>query len=132
MSAVLDTHTAIWYVFIRKRLSSDALKFIRNSVDRGRPLFISAISLVETIYLMERGRIPVEASRRLTAAIQDPASGLLVAPVDEAIAQSVQGISWSAAPDMPDRIIAATALHLDIPLITRDLRLQSAGIETIW
>jgi predicted nucleic acid-binding protein len=33
---------------------------------------------------------------------------------------------------MPDRIIGATALHLGIPLVTRDRRLQSAGIETIW
>jgi predicted nucleic acid-binding protein len=34
--------------------------------------------------------------------------------------------------DMPDRIIAATALHLGLPLITRDRHLQSAGIQTIW
>ena len=33
---------------------------------------------------------------------------------------------------MPDRIIAATALHLGLPLITRDQRIQSAGIKTIW
>ncbi len=33
---------------------------------------------------------------------------------------------------MPDRIIAATALHLGLPLVTRDRRLQAAIIQTIW
>lgn len=132
MSALLDTHAAIWYVFSRKKLSVDALKYIRHSVDRGNPVFVSAISLVETVYLMERGRIPLEASRRLEAGLRDPASGLLVTPVDEEVAQAVPQISWSAVPDMPDRIIAATALHLDIPLITRDQRIRAAGIKTIW
>ena len=57
MSAVLDTHTAIWYLFSRKQLSNDALNFIREAIDHGKPVYISAISLVETIYLIERGRI---------------------------------------------------------------------------
>ncbi len=132
MAAVLDTHAAIWYVFIRKRLSQDALRFIRRSVDSGRPVYISAISVVETIYLIERGRVPLEAIQRLEAGLKDPASGLLVAPVDEDVAQAVHKVPRDVAPDMPDRIIAATALHLGLPLITRDQRLQSAGVRTIW
>jgi PIN domain nuclease of toxin-antitoxin system len=32
----------------------------------------------------------------------------------------------------PDRIIAATALTLNLPLITRDAAIRAAGIETIW
>jgi len=35
-------------------------------------------------------------------------------------------------PDMPDRIIAATALHLDLPLVTRDRAIQAAGLKAIW
>jgi predicted nucleic acid-binding protein len=52
--------------------------------------------------------------------------------VDEKVADAVHEIPWSAVPEMPDRIIAATAVHLGIPLITRDERIQSAGINTIW
>ncbi len=132
MAAVLDTHAAIWYVFIRKRLSQDALRFIRRSVDNGRPVYVSAISIVETIYLIERGRIPLEAIQRLEAGLKDPASGLLVAPVDEDVAEAVRKVARDIIPDMPDRIIAATALHLGLPLITRDQRIQAAGIKTIW
>ncbi len=132
MSAVLDTHAAIWYVFIRKRLSQGALQFIRRTVEGGKPVFVSAISIVEAIYLIERGRIALEAIRRLEAGLRDPASGLLVAPVDEDVAQAVHKVPRDVVPDMPDRIIAATALHLGLPLVTRDQRLQSVRIKTIW
>jgi PIN domain nuclease of toxin-antitoxin system len=132
MAAVLDTHAAIWYVFIRKRLSQDALRFIRRAVESGRPAYVSAISLVETIYRIERGRVPLEAIRRLENGLKDPASGLLVAPVDSDVAEAVHRVPLDIVPDMPDRIIAATALRLGLPLITRDQRIQSAGIQTIW
>jgi predicted nucleic acid-binding protein len=35
-------------------------------------------------------------------------------------------------PDLPDRIIAATALHLGVPLVTRDRQITASGIATIW
>jgi predicted nucleic acid-binding protein len=36
-------------------------------------------------------------------------------------------------PDMPDRIIAATALSLSLPLVTRDAKIQAVTtIQTIW
>ena len=132
MTAVLDTHAAIWYVFIRKRLSQKAVRFIRQAVDSGNPVYISAISIVETIYLIERGRIPFEAMQRLEAGLRDPVSGLQVAPVDEDVAQAVHKVPRHLDPEMPDRIIAATALSLGLPLITRDERIASAGIKTIW
>jgi PIN domain nuclease of toxin-antitoxin system len=87
MSAVLDTHTTLWSVFDRKRISQAALQAIRRSVSAGKPLLVSAISLVETIYLVERGRIPLEAFRKLEATLRDPASGLIIALVDEDVAK---------------------------------------------
>jgi PIN domain nuclease of toxin-antitoxin system len=33
---------------------------------------------------------------------------------------------------LPDRIIVATALHLGVPLISRDRQIQLAEVETIW
>jgi PIN domain nuclease of toxin-antitoxin system len=132
MALVLDTHAAIWYLRASKDLSPTALKAIRHTVSTGRPVHVSAFSLIEAIYLTEKGRLPVEALQRLESALKDPVSGLVIAPVDIAVAEVLQKVSRTAVPDMPDRIIAATALNLNSPLITRDLRLQSAGIKTIW
>jgi len=132
VSAVLDTHAAIWYFQRASALSYKALSSIRRAVESGRPVYISAISLVETIYLVERGRLPLAALQRLEAGLQDAASGLLVQAVDEDVARAVHQVPRDVVPDMPDRIIAATALHLGLPLVTRDQRIQSAGIATIW
>ena len=132
MSAVLDTHSAIWYLHRSSQLSPTALKTIKEFVESGRPVFISAISLVEIVYLAETGRVPLEAWRRLHTAVQAASSQFLVQPVDEDVADAVHKVPRDIVPDMPDRIIAATALHLGLPLITRDRRLHAAGINTIW
>jgi hypothetical protein len=34
-------------------------------------------------------------------------------------------------PDLPDRVIAATALHFGVPVINRDRKIRSSNIETI-
>ena len=132
MTAVLDTHAAIWYLHPSSELSSAALQFVRRAGEGGEPVYVSVISLVETIYLVERGRLPVEALRRLEAGLKDPISGLLLQPVDEGVAQAVHRVPGDIVPEMPDRIIAATALRLGLPLITRDRRIAAAGIKTIW
>jgi PIN domain nuclease of toxin-antitoxin system len=132
VSAVLDTHSTIWYLHRSTHLSPTALRIIRSAVDTGWPLFISAITLVETIYLAERGRLPLEAWSRLRSEVRSAASSILVQPVDENVAEAIHKVPRDVVPDMPDRIIAATALCLDLPLVTRDRRLQAAGIRTIW
>jgi PIN domain nuclease of toxin-antitoxin system len=117
---------------VPKQLSATALQAIHRAVDRGQPVFASAISLVEAIYLLERGRLPTEALRRLESAVKSAGSCLLVHPLDEGVAEAIYQVPRAIVPDMPDRIIPATALHLGLPLITRDRRLQEAGIKTIW
>ena len=132
MTAVLDTHAAIWYFHRPTQLSAPALQTIRRAIERGEPLYVSVISLVETIYLVERGRLPLEALRRLEIGLRDAASGLILQPVDEAVAQAVHRVPRGIVPEMPDRIIAATALCMGLPLVTRDARIASAGVKTIW
>jgi PIN domain nuclease of toxin-antitoxin system len=33
---------------------------------------------------------------------------------------------------MPDRIIAATALYLQVPIISQDHKIQATSLTTIW
>jgi PIN domain nuclease of toxin-antitoxin system len=76
--------------------------------------------------------VPPEALQMLEVALIDEASGMVVVPLDTAVAETLHKIPRSAVPEMPDRIIAATAAYLQAPLVTRDRRLRSAGIQTIW
>lgn len=132
MALVLDTHAIIWYLSGSAQLSTVARSAIETAERNADDIFISAISLVEVVYLCEKGRLPAAALRRLEDALGDPAGSAVVAPLDAAVAKTVANINRSDVPDMPDRIIAATAVHLNAELVTRDRRLQTAGIRTIW
>jgi PIN domain nuclease of toxin-antitoxin system len=132
MAVVLDTHAAIWYLLDAKSLSSTASRMIDQAAEEGSPVYLSSISVVEVVYLVERGRLPGGALERLLGQMRGAEATFRVAPLDFAVAEAVRHVPRTAVPDMPDRIIAATALHLGLPLITRDQRIQSAGIKTIW
>jgi predicted nucleic acid-binding protein len=41
-------------------------------------------------------------------------------------------VSRTDVPDMPDRIVAATALHFGVPVISRDGRIRSSAVKTVW
>ena len=130
MSAVLDTHTVLWYLENSKELSPIARTTIEEAIRDARDVHVSAISLIETVYLVERKKLPSTLAATRNALI-DPSAGLFIAPLDASVANTLESIPRSIVPDMPDRIIAATALHLGLPLVTRDDRLQAAGIQTI-
>ena len=132
MSAVLDTHAAIWYLLDTKNLSEAVFSLIDGAAASGAPTYISAVSLVEVVYLVERGRIAADAFERFVRVLGQDNPAFKVFPFDYDVASALRSIPREIVPDMPDRIIAATALHLGLPLVTRDRRLQAAGIQTIW
>jgi PIN domain nuclease of toxin-antitoxin system len=133
MAVVLDTHAVIWYLSNSKRLSPAARLIIATEEKNGESVFVFAISLVEVIYLAERGRLPFTALQSLENALGDPMGSMVIAPLDAGVAKAVQKISRVTVPDMPDRIIAATAVHLNADLVTRDRRLQAAlGNRSVW
>src|SRR5882757_2538419 len=106
--AVADTHTAVWYLFNNPRLSSTARLTIEDGLKSGGRIGISAISLAEMVYLVEKGRIPGTAVQDLIRAIADPEYPLQELPVDASVAERMQSIRREDVPDMPDRIVAAT------------------------
>ncbi|MBI3698717.1 MAG: type II toxin-antitoxin system VapC family toxin [Acidobacteria bacterium] len=129
---VADTHAVLWYLLKSTALSPSALAALREAVRTGDRIYVASISLVETTYLVEKGRAPRIALDRLTEAVQDVGTNLELVSLSLAVAQAVRSIPREVVPDMPDRIIAATALHLSLPLITRDRRIQAANVQTIW
>jgi predicted nucleic acid-binding protein len=41
-------------------------------------------------------------------------------------------VSRADVPDMPDRVVAATALYLGVPVISRDGKIRASNVQTIW
>ena len=132
-AVVADTHTIIWYLRDAGRLSENATIALDTAIQADSSIYVAAISLVEMTYLVERNRIPSEAFDQLVDTLNQPNSALEVVPLDQAIALVLRNIDRATVPEMPDRIIAATASSLNLPLVTRDLRIQQlTTIQTIW
>lgn len=132
-SVVADTHTIVWYLRDSSKLSAIAIASLDAAIAAGDRIYISSISVVEITYLVERFRLPEAALNQLIEALSDPDVGFAVVPLSLAIAQAIRQLRRDIVPDMPDRIIAATALYLQLPLVTRDEKIRSlTAIQTIW
>ena len=134
MSAVVaDTHTIIWYLRSPDKLSTEAAIALDGAINSGNPIYISAISIVEIVYLTEKNKIPEAALEQLLQTLSDSDASLVVALLDKSVAQSLAKIPRLTVPEMGDRIIAATALHLSLPLVTKDYKIRALSvIQTIW
>ena len=134
MSAVVaDTHTIIWYLQNSEKLSPNAALALDGAINNGDVIYVSAISIVEITYLVEKNKIPEMALEQLLQAVTDPNVGLVVAPMDLLVAESLANIPRLTVPEMGDRIIAATALCLNLPLVTKDCKIRALSvIQTIW
>jgi len=130
--AIADTHTVIWHIFDDNRLSKPARVFLDDAATAGYLVGLSSITLVEIVYLIEKSRIPAETLIRLLAALDSPGSVLADVPFDRHIAQALSRVERSTVPDLPDRVIVATALYLGVPLISRDRKIRLTDVETIW
>lgn len=126
---LLDTHATIWYLEASLRLSSTALTAIQSCLNNGEPVYISTVTVVELTYLVEKGRFPVTLLDQLLAELRQPTPELIVAPLDLAMVDVIRKI---AVRDMPDRMIAASAVALGVPLVTRDQQIQGSSIAVIW
>lgn len=129
---VIDTHIVIWYFADATQLSKPAETAIDNAEANGI-IYVSAITIVELIYLTEKGKIPPDVLDLLRDALDDPTTAFRLIEISREVADEVENIPRPIVPDMPDRIIAATALHLNLPLATKDHKIQALqNIQTIW
>lgn len=132
-SIVADTHIVVWFLEEPARLSEDAANALENAAaNPGDKIIFSAISLIEIQYLIEKHRIPTSVLTNLLSELDYPDPLFELAPVDLNIGINITRISRNDIPEMPDRSIAATALFLNLPLITADNKIRSSGVKVIW
>jgi PIN domain nuclease of toxin-antitoxin system len=130
---VTDTHALIWHEENSPRLSA-AAKACFDAADQGRArIYVPSISIVEMTYLGEKGKIPPHIATQTLTLIGNPPASYDLAPLDRSVAECVDRVSRALVPDMPDRIIVATALALGLPLISVDEVITRSGlVTTIW
>ncbi len=129
---IADTHAVIWHFSNPAQLSPNAEKALDNAELNGI-IYVSAITVIELVYLTEKNKIPTAVLDLLRDALDDSASAFRLMEITRNIADELTNIPRHIVPDMPDRIIAATTSFLGIPLITRDTEITKlTTIQIIW
>ncbi len=136
-----DTHALVWHLqqatgghpgLRRSGLSARARR-IFASADEGREIIlIPTIVLVEIVYLGEHGIIPQALVHDLLSGLERGPENYRTVPLDLDIIRHLRQIPRAAVPEMPDRIVAATARATKSRLISRDSAMSHAGIEVVW
>jgi len=89
MAAVTaDTHSAVWYLLEDARLSIKAKQAMDKAAQNGEPIYVSAITLVELAYLIEKGRLQEQDLTDLLNALRSRKSNFKLFPVNLAITQT--------------------------------------------
>jgi PIN domain nuclease of toxin-antitoxin system len=103
---------------------------IFQEADQGlHRIYISAITLMEVLYLSEAGRIDLRLDE-LVATVSR-ASNYEVISVDADVILAAVGID--DVPELHDRMLVATARHLGVPILTGDRVIAaSQHVQTLW
>ena len=121
MRLLLDTHIWLWSLQDAKRLGRRLLRELHNPDNE---LWLSPISTWEALTLHEKGRVRLHQDLegwvvRATAPFHE-------APLTHEIAAASRRLSLPQR-DPADRFLAATALVLDLTLVTADASLLGLG-----
>jgi PIN domain nuclease of toxin-antitoxin system len=125
-TVLLDTHVLIWLVQGDSRLSPKAVHFIENAAQE-RAVAVAAISIWEIGMLAAKGRLQLAKDVQEWVADVLALPGLRLAPLEPAIAIASCRLPGELHGDPADRILAATARHLDATLVTADEKLLAYG-----
>lgn len=124
MKLLLDTHIWLWYLQGNNRLSDNLQQIIASS---DTELWLSPISVWETLVLAEKGRIKLNSEPLVWVKRYLRSLDINEARLTYDIAMRSRQLELSHQ-DPADRFIAATAIELELILATVDRRL----LELTW
>jgi len=125
---VVDTHALFWYLIGSNKLSETGNQIFEAAFAGDTTLILSPIVLLELYGLARKVNAPFDFSAELTLFEQTPFRIEPLTAADLYLLDQVNTI-----PELHDRLIAATALRLDIRILTRDpLILASPNVTCVW
>jgi PIN domain nuclease of toxin-antitoxin system len=131
MTHLLDTNAWLRVIARPDELSTTARALINQSGIL--PFGLSAISIWEVTLKARKGKLELlpTTERWLQSALNR--SLVQVLPIDATIARLANELPGTFHEDPADRLIAATALHLNLAVITSDINIRSySAVRSIW
>lgn len=130
MRLLLDTHVWLWKLLDQKRLSRTA----RDLLDEpSHELFLSPISLWETLMLAERGRLALEPDPVTWVRSAMAVSPTTVAELSPDVTILSTGLTGYPGRDPADRFLVATAMTHDLTIVTADRDMHAyAPLKAVW
>lgn len=128
MKVLLDTHTLLWAMLAPDSLSQRAAEVV---ADEANTVFVSAASAWEIATQVRLGKLSgAEDLEHDLAELLDEA-GYTALPIT--IADGLRAGRFAADHRDPfDRMLAAQALALGIPVVSIDAKLEVFGVERLW
>ena len=128
MEITLDTHVLVWYMDakLNNKLSLAALNAIKEAETEGK-IYLSVITLVEILYLIEKGRIKNDYDSIIKAIEQNDNHKII--NLDINIIKEIESIKGL---EIDDRIITATAKVTKSKLVSKDQTITNNYSEVIW
>lgn len=131
--AVADTHSLLWAGdrAKRRKLGRAARAHFDRVDQRQAALYVPTIVLVEVGELQQLGRIKLGSTfdRWLTGLVESK----VYIPIDLSADIVRAAHRLYDIPERGDRLIAATAVVMEVPLISRDSAIaKSARVEHVW
>lgn len=126
---VTDAHALIWYASGRTRRLGRSARAAYTAAEAGRAaIYIPAVALVEVLECIRRGALRPAVPVREWLHDLFASGSFHFVPLSLEVAEVAHGLH--AVPERGDRLIAATALVLGHPLITRDAAIE--GVDVVW
>jgi PIN domain nuclease of toxin-antitoxin system len=128
-TVLLDTHVVHWWSAEPRRISAPA----RQALEGADELAVAAISWFELAWLARNERILLDVPVR--SWLDGLAAQLRTIGVTPAIADLAVTLPSSFPRDPADRLIYATALEHDLPLVTKDRAIRDNSAppsRAIW
>jgi len=127
---VLDTHALLWWALDPQHLSERALQLLEGMEREGG--FASAISIWELGIKVKRKKLELPIAVEELARRIERSNVVELLPVDTNIWLRSVALDWMHS-DPADRVIVATALSRNLPLLTKDQVIRDfAGVASIW
>ncbi|MEK7874140.1 MAG: type II toxin-antitoxin system VapC family toxin [Chloroflexota bacterium] len=130
MPYVTDTHALVWHMTSDRRLSKNAREIFEKADRHEERIVIPCIVFFEILYLTEKKKLIARFDEFVS--LVRPSTNYVVESLSLPIVERCREIPRAQVRDPWDRLIAATSLHLGLPLLTRDAKLAKTGMKTVW